>query len=199
VAAVGAGQALGHDLERTRVSVAFRRDGSFVVDVTNDMNWLRLRLETFAPGRRDLAALAEVFRDRVVLFVDGHEVRPTSAEFIPPVPQGASPEAPVLATYRLRGRMPLDARTLRWYYGLVIDPYPLALHRADGRSISDVVYGDAWSRSLDISGQFEESHWIPAPIARQLPLAIMVGVFAMALGYRLVGRRTSTTKDTTFG
>ena len=37
-----------------------------------------------------------------------------------------------LGTHRLRGRLPVDAHTLRWYYGLVIDPYPLTIRRADG-------------------------------------------------------------------
>jgi hypothetical protein len=185
VAAAGARSLHAHDLERTQVSLTFARDGSFVLDVANDVNWLKLRLEPFARGRHDLASLGDVFADRVVLFVDGHEVRPTSAELVAPVAHAVSASAPPLATYRLRGRMPAGARTLRWYYGLVIDPYPLALHRADGRTISEVVSGDAWSRTLDISGQFEDRSWIPAPVARQLPIVIMLGVFGMALGYRV--------------
>src|SRR2546425_6058564 len=93
-----------HDLERTQVLLTFARDGSFVLDVSNDPSWLKLRLEPdfFQRGN---------FIDRIVLFVDGHEVRPTSVEFLP--------SSGGLATYRLRGRMPLDAHTLRWYYGLV--------------------------------------------------------------------------------
>jgi hypothetical protein len=81
-----------HDLENTRVLLAFERDGSFVLDVANDPSWLKLRLERF-PGS---------FADRVVLWVDGHEVRPTSVEFLP---------GPIVATHRLRGRLPPDART----------------------------------------------------------------------------------------
>ena len=45
-------------------------------------------------------------------------VRPSSVEFLDQAADG-------LAIYRLRGRVPADARTLRWFYGLVIDPYPL--------------------------------------------------------------------------
>ena len=124
-----------HDLERTQVLIAFERDGSFVLDVANDPSWLKLRLERF-PGS---------FADRVVLWVDGHEVRPASVEFIP---------GPTVATHRLRGRMPPDARTLRWYYGLVIDPYPLAVRRADGRVVIEEIAGDAWSGTIDLTGQF---------------------------------------------
>src|SRR5437867_6186264 len=113
------GRANAHDLERTQVLLSVARDGSFVLDVANDPSWLKLRLERF-PGS---------FADRVVLWVDGHEVRPTSVEYLPPT--GADGDRS-LGTYRLRGRLPSDARTLRWYYGLVIDPYPLMVRTAAG-------------------------------------------------------------------
>ncbi len=135
VLAAGARHAGAHDLERTSVALTFARDGSFVLDVSNDPSWLKLRMEPFHGN----------FVDRIVLFVDGHEVRPTSVEFIP---------AETRATYRLRGRMPSDARTLRWYYGLVIDPYPLTIRRADGRLQVEEIAGDAWSRPIDLTGQF---------------------------------------------
>ncbi len=195
-AITGSGRASAHDFERTQVSLTFARDASFVLDVTNDLNWLTLRLESFAGGRRDLGALGDVFRERVVLFVDGREVRPASADFLPPVSRPAGGDAPPLATFRLRGRVPAGARTLRWYYGLVIDPYPIALHRADGRTITETVYGDAWSRSLDISGQFDR-YRIPAAVARQLPFVIMVGVVGLAIRCRLAphAKNTKNAKD----
>ncbi len=73
--------ASAHEAERTRVTLTLSSDGSFVLDVANDPMWLLLRLETFAGGavppnisvaERDarLAQLAQVFADRVVLFVD---------------------------------------------------------------------------------------------------------------------------------
>jgi hypothetical protein len=220
-----------HDLERTAVTITFARDGSFVVDVANDLEWLKLRLPTFAdrtpagpkegadsrrPESVDLAALSSMFIDRVVLFVDGHEVRPTSAEFVPPRPPPANgglsaaadrqitpgnenPGAALhgvssidelpLGTYRLRGRMPLDAKTLRWYYGLVLDSYPLTVHRADGRTATEVVAGDAWSTTIDISGQFS--------LSRDYWLWVVVGLFAAALLARVVfGRRTQRKQRT---
>ena len=72
---VVSGSAAAHDLERTLVSLSFQADGSFVLDVANDPNWLLLRLESFAGGQvpagltadaRDarLRALAPVFIDR---------------------------------------------------------------------------------------------------------------------------------------
>src|SRR5947209_7192770 len=62
--------ASAHDLEHTQVTIAFARDGSFTVDVSNDPQWLALRL----------ASIGGPFADRIVLWVDGHEVRPASTE-----------------------------------------------------------------------------------------------------------------------
>jgi hypothetical protein len=137
-----AAHAQAHDLERTQVLLTFARDGSFVLDVANDPSWLKLRLQSF-PGN---------FADRVVLWVDGHEVRPTSVEYLPPAETDAA--AP-LGHHRLRGRFPADAHMLRWYYGLVIDPYPLTVRRADGRVLVEEIGGDAWSRTIDVGGQFQ--------------------------------------------
>jgi hydrogenase/urease accessory protein HupE len=164
-AAVPAG---GHDLERTQVTLTFDDRGSFVLDIANDPAWLLLRLESFAGGEvppslttdardRRLRELSTVFIDRIVLFVDGHEIRPTGVEYLAPRPPRANGALPPLATFRLRGRMPDDARNLRWLYGLVIDPYPLTLRRADGQSMTEWINGSDWSGALDLSGQFHRT------------------------------------------
>lgn len=170
-----------HEAEHTAVSIAFAADGAFVIEVANDPNWLLLRLESFEqlektgaapaasrassnPAERDarLRELAPLFRDRIVFFVDGHEVRPVSTEYLPP-PQSAA--ATPLAGFRLRGRVAPDARVLRWYYGMVVEPYPLAINRADGRAMTEwIVAGDAWSRAIDLTGQFV------VPTSRELAL-----------------------------
>ena len=156
-----------HDLERTQVLITFERDGSFVLDVANDPSWLTLRLERF-PG---------TFADRVVLWVDGHEVRPTSVEFIP---------GPAAATYRLRGRMPADAHSLRWYYGLVVDPYPLTIRRADGRVVIEEIGGDAWSGPIDLSGQFH-APFLSSPV---VGIALMI-LLAVPIALRIGSARAS--------
>jgi hypothetical protein len=169
-------RAAAHDAERTQVVLAFARDGSFVLDVSNDPNWLKLRMEPFKNN----------FIDRVVLFVDGHEIRPTSAELIP---------GDTVATYRLRGRMPLDARALRWYYGLVVDPYPMTIRRADGRLQVEEIAGDAWSRTIDLSGQFR-----PQRIVDRVLTIVVVGLLLVPLVLRIAsgrsGLKLSTTEDT---
>lgn len=153
--------AVAHDLERTFVSLTFAADGAFVLDVSNDPDWLLLRLEPFAvelpagrippppawtgsptPEARHarLRELAPAFVDRVVLFVDGREIRSASVEYLPDRAGSAGSidtSRPPLVTYRLLGRMPADVHVLRWYYGLVVDPYPLTIHRADGRSLTE--------------------------------------------------------------
>jgi hypothetical protein len=138
-----ASPARAHDVERTRVSLTFSRDGSFVLDVANDPNWLTLRLERFTGP----------FSDRIVLWVDGREIHPTSVDYLVPPPADPG-DVPELGVHRMRGRVPIDARTLRWYYGLVIDPYPLTIHRADGRIQVEEIAGDAWSGTIDLGGQF---------------------------------------------
>src|SRR3954470_1025988 len=132
-----------HDFERTRVTLTFARDGSFVLDVTNDAAWLEHRL---IPFRNSDPRGTPSFADRVVLFLDGREVPPQSVEMVA--------NAPPLVTYRMRGRVPPTAHALRWYYGLPIDPYPLTIRRADGRIVVEEIAGDAWSRPIDLSGQF---------------------------------------------
>jgi hypothetical protein len=151
--------AYAHDTERTQVLLSFARDGSFTLDVSNDPNWLKLRLPRYEGS----------FADRVVLFVDGREIRPSSVEFI---------GGETLATHRLRGRFPADAKTLRWYYGMVADPYPLAIQRADGRVVVEEIAGDAWSGSIDLTGQFT------APILSERSALLLVALVATPLAVR---------------
>ncbi|HEY7288699.1 MAG TPA: hypothetical protein VH583_02595 [Vicinamibacterales bacterium] len=150
-----------HDLEKTQVRLTFARDGSFVLDVSNDPAWLKLRLAS-VPGN---------FADRVVLWVDGREIRPASVEYVP----GAT-----LDSYRMRGTLPRDAKSLRWYYGLVIDPYPLTVARADGRILVEEVQGDAWSRSIDVSGQFG-----PAYVNTTAAAFVIAALLALPIALRL--------------
>ena len=162
-----------HEAEHTAVAFAFARDGSFVLDVTNDANWLLMRLESFVAmestgavkppqGRRTdqerddrLRALTSIFADRIVIWVDGHEVRAESVEYVPPRAQTPQDLLQPLAVYRVRGHVSPDANSMRWYYGMVADAYPVTLARADGRTETEmIVTGDAWSRALDLTGQF---------------------------------------------
>ena len=103
-----------HDFERTQVTLVFARDGSFVLDVANDAAWLEHRL---------IPIPTRPFADRVVLFVDGREVRPTSVERVA--------GAPPLTIVRMRGRVP--AR--RAHAALVLRPAdrPVSAYRPPRR------------------------------------------------------------------
>ena len=161
-----------HELERTRVALTFTADGRFTLEVENDPAWLLLRLEPFlgdypdialpprpdrpTPAERDarLAAMTAVFADRLVLFVDGREVRAADAAYEPPAAEADARGTPLPARFRLRGRVPPDARQLRWFYGIVADPYPLTIVRADGQSSLEWISGTVWSLPIDLTGQF---------------------------------------------
>jgi hypothetical protein len=161
-----------HDMERTRVSLTFQPDGSFALDIANDPEWLLLRLEPFladypeipprpnldrlAPADRDarLAVLAPVMRDRIVLFADGREILASSVAYDPPVRPTEPDGTPAPGHYRMHGRVPPDARLLRWFYGIVADPYPLTIARADGQVSMEWIGGTVWSRPIDLTGQF---------------------------------------------
>jgi hypothetical protein len=154
-----------HEAERTRVTLSLQGNGQFVLDVANDPAWLLLRLEPFAGGGTPptnpashpderLAQLADVFADRIVLFVDAHEVRASTVEYIPPRRNlGPAADTP-LATFRLTGSMPREATRLRWLYGLVADPYPLEIRRPDGSSTVEWIEGTNWSDVIDLSQSF---------------------------------------------
>lgn len=153
-----------HDLERTTVHLDVAADGSFSLRLAHDPSWLLLRMESFAGGptvspadaaARDarLEALAPDAIDRVVLWVDGVEVRPMSSAYSPP-PATPPPGEFALASYTLRGRLPPGAQTVRWYYGLVADPYPLTVTLADRSTTTEWIRGDAWSTALPVGGPF---------------------------------------------
>lgn len=171
----GARAPLAHEAERTRVALTLQRDGHFTLEVANDPTWLLLRLETFAggavpatltPAERDarLAQLADVLGDRIVLFVDAHEVRASSISYVPP-PATIAGELTPLATYRLSGVMPRDASRLRFLYGLVADPYPLEIRQPDGSATIEWVEGTNWSGTIDLTKSFVRP--TRAEIARQ--------------------------------
>lgn len=152
---------LAHEAERTRVVLALQADGHFTLEVANDPRWMLMRLETFAGGtvppnptatHRDsrLAQLGDVFADRMVMFVDGHEVRAESVAYVPP--PASPPEA--LASFTLTGHLPRGATTLRWLYGIVADPYPLEIRQADGSSTIEWITGSNWSGIIDLTRSF---------------------------------------------
>jgi hypothetical protein len=185
--------ARAHDDERTRVVLSFAPDGSFVLSIAHDPNWLLLRLSSFSgravPPRitadaRDLElqALGPVLVDRAVLWVDGREIRPDSVEYV-------SAER----AFKLRGRMPTTSRSLRWLYGSVGDMYPIVVQRADGQTQVDIVEGSNWSAPLDLTGQFRATPTLT--LMRTVPL---VALFAALVLWRARTQRDALPGGTNF-
>jgi hypothetical protein len=207
-------QVRAHDLERTTVHLQVFADGSFSLRLAHDPSWLLLRMESFAGGStsttdpiaRDwrLQELAPQIIDRVVLFVDGHEIRPTTAEYTPPS-DSVPPGEVALASYTLHGRLPQYARGLRWYYGMVVDPYPFSIQLVDGSSTTELVQGDAWSTLLRLGGpsgrpslvtRLRDSIWLG--YTHVLPRGIDHLLFALGL-FLVCGRiRPAIMQVTTF-
>ena len=93
-------------------------------------------------------------RDRIVLFVDGREIQPPTVTYEAPAAATEPDGTPTPGHYRMHGRVPPDARMLRWFYGIVADPYPLTIARADGQIYTEWIGGTVWSRPIDLTGQF---------------------------------------------
>ena len=87
-----------------------------------------------------------------------HEVRPAAVVYTPP-PGQVPPGEFALAAYTLTGRLPTGARSLRWYYGMVADPYPFTLTLPDGSTRTEWVQGDAWSTALPLGGTLTTRSW----------------------------------------
>jgi hypothetical protein len=89
--------------------------------------------------------------------------------------------------------MPMNAQSLRWFYGLVIDPYPLTIRRADGRVVVEEVQGDAWSRAIDLSGQFQ------APLVSQRTVGIAIAALLLIpLALRMTTKLTKARNNIFF-
>ena len=76
-----------------------------------------------------------------------------SCTYAPPAARHRADGTPMRwRIYRLRRpRCRADARTLRWFYGIVVDPYPLTIRRADGTSTTEWIGGTAWSGPIDLT------------------------------------------------
>lgn len=153
--------------------MTFLPDGRFQIDVLNDPDWTVMRLEPFAggplsarltPEQRDarLKELEPIFWDRVVLFFDKAELRPT-VQYLPHGTPGTQPDPPGTpkpsATMRLTGSVPPGARVLQFFYGIVLDPYPLVITAPDGHSETRWVKGDEWSGPIDMPEFVLRSRW----------------------------------------
>jgi hypothetical protein len=127
--------ARAHEIGTTRVSVVFRADGTYHIEIVTDAAALLEKLDA-STGRLPstetgqvrseaaLAALEETFRRRLTVAFDGREVHPSIEYSTAPPPDAASP-AP--ATIRLAGEIPRGARDFTWTYSWTYASYALTV------------------------------------------------------------------------
>ena len=140
----GATSVTGHEIGTTRVAATLGPDGEYTIVVSTDAAALLGRLEASAgrarSGALDPHAYAERIESLRAEFVrhvrisfDGRDVTP-AFEYLQDSSsqQPADPLAPAVATVRLSGLSPADARTFVWRYDLTSASYALTVHRAGG-------------------------------------------------------------------
>jgi len=131
-----------HELGTTHVSVLFRENSAYTVDVTTDAAALVEKLAAsggqlppvdVGPDRlqSDLAGFDDTFRRRVKLAFDGSEVRPAITYAVSPG-TGAAP-APT-ATIRLTGSIPPGAAHFTWSYAWTFASYAVTMRSAAGEN-----------------------------------------------------------------
>jgi hydrogenase/urease accessory protein HupE len=135
VAAAGAAALSAHEIGTTRVSVVFRADRTYEIEIVTDAGALLEKLQAVTgssspaitdPVRlRDLiSSFDEPFRQRVHVAFDGSDVRPASAYAVAAPIDAASAAA---ATIRLTGDMPAEARLFTWTYAWTFASYALTV------------------------------------------------------------------------
>jgi hypothetical protein len=129
---------LAHEIGTTRVSVLLQEDRTYDVEIVTDAAVLVEKLAASAgwpapadthPARLQslLTSLDETFRQRVQIAFDASTVRPTSAYV---VAAGSDAMSAAVATIRLAGEIPPEARHFTWTYAWTFASYALTVRRA---------------------------------------------------------------------
>ena len=126
-----------HEIGTTRISVVFGAGGTYDIEIVTDANALLEKLQassgspSSAERRADrlnslLPSFDEKFRQRVKIAFDGVDVRPVTAYVVAPTAD-ATPTA--IATIRLTGQTPPDAKQFTWTYSWTFASYALTVRR----------------------------------------------------------------------
>src|SRR2546427_11551270 len=126
-----------HEIGTSRVSVLFADGRTYDVEIVTDAAALVEKLEASAHGalatdtrpaglQSLLTSFDETFRVRVKLAFDASDVRPSIAHSVLPGPDAASP---AVATIRLTGQIPPDARQFTWTYAWTFASYAITVRR----------------------------------------------------------------------
>jgi hydrogenase/urease accessory protein HupE len=127
-----------HEIGTTRVSVLFQDGRTYDVEIVTDAAALVEKLEASAGGsppadiRPDrlqslLTRFDEQFRQRVKIAFDATNVRPAIAYSVSP---GIDSVSAAVATIRLTGQIPRDARDFTWTYAWTFASYAMTIRSA---------------------------------------------------------------------
>src|SRR2546422_1900047 len=127
-----------HEIGTTRVSVLFQDGRTYDVEIVTDAAALVEKLEVstggslptdIGPARLQslLTGLDETFRKRVKIAFDASNVRPGIAYAVAP---GIDAASAAVATIRLTGQIPSDARHFTWTYAWTFASYAMTVRSA---------------------------------------------------------------------
>ena len=126
-----------HEIGTTRVAVTFQGGRTYDIEIATDAAALVDKLEAssggISPERASaaqlqslLAGFDEAFRQRVTVTFDGSEVHPAIAYAVAPGTEAAAS----VATIRLTGEIPEQARDFAWRYGWTFASYAMTIRGA---------------------------------------------------------------------
>ena len=184
-----------HEIGTSRVNINFSQQGAYTIEVTTDAVSLAEKLIPGPPPAPDAVQLqarltgAEgVFRRRVKLKFDDVEVSP-GITFV--TARGADPNT-VLATIRLTGQTPPNARTVSWNYGWTFATYAVTVNGA-----TEWLDGGQWSKAFAVestggaAGKLETiKRYVVLGFTHILPHGLDHMLFVLGL-YLLSGRPRS--------
>jgi hydrogenase/urease accessory protein HupE len=138
VALLSVAEVRAHEIGTTRVSVLFQEGRTYNVEIVTDAAALAEKLAVSAGGpspvdtgsarlQSVLTSFDEKFRQRVRLAFDAQDVRPVISYAVAP---GSEATSPAVATIRLTGQIPPDARHFTWTYAWTFASYALTIQRA---------------------------------------------------------------------
>ena len=119
-----------HEIGTTRVSVLFQQDRTYAIEIVTDATSLLEKLEASAGSSPragiPLAGFDQKFRQRVKIAFDASDVRPAIAYSVAP---GIDAASAAVATIRLTGQIPPDARHFTWTYAWTFTSYAMTVRR----------------------------------------------------------------------